>query len=540
MCGTAAAHSAPTATATQQTHQSIARLINALDSAMAVHASHLQRKELEINGIRARLDSCANDVERSIVLGDLFGAYLSNNADSALAFANRRMEVALRSGDKLQTDFARLNTINILSLTGAYVEALQEINSLHAGDGLHPYARPYFYHNMRLLYGNMTDYAVREEDRVAYRRITDQYRDSILSVNPPGSMVHTLVLADAMNVNGKYRAAITLLEEYMKNNPLQEHESAIMTFTLSEAYHGIGDRPAQKLNLLKAAIADLKSGVREYVAPRQLAMILYEEGDIERAYRLMSICLQDAVASKSRQRIFEINEVFPMVNKMYIDRINAQQRRLTLMIALMALMAVLLAVSLAFVYKQMKRAHYASAQLEQANASLLDANANLSEAKAAVEEQSRIKTEYLSTYMELCLANIDALSAYRKQLRLQLATGKLARITKELDSDAMIDRAFKDFYAEFDSTFLRLFPSFITDFNALLSEEARITPRTEGSLTPVLRIYALIRLGITESASIARFLRYSHSTIYNYRTRMRNAAIIPREEFETRVAAIGS
>ena len=142
--------------------------------------------------------------------------------------------------------------------------------------------------------------------------------------------------------------------------------------------------------------------------------------------------------------------------------------------------------------------------------------------------------------MEQCLANIDTLSAYRKQLRLQLATGKLARVTKDLDSDAMIDRAFKEFYADFDSTFLRLFPTFIDEFNALLTEPARIVPRTEGSLTPALRIYALIRLGVTESASIAKFLRYSNSTIYNYRTRLRNAAACPRDEFEARVTAIGT
>ena len=104
----------------------------------------------------------------------------------------------------------------------------------------------------------------------------------------------------------------------------------------------------------------------------------------------------------------------------------------------------------------------------------------------------------------------------------------------------MIDRAFKEFYADFDSTFLRLFPTFIDEFNALLTEPARIVPHTEGSLTPALRIYALIRLGVTESASIAKFLRYSNSTIYNYRTRLRNAAACPRDEFEARVTAIGT
>lgn len=516
-----------------------AQLTAALDSAMSGHAENLLRKEQEINSLRDLLGTRTKAVDRSVLLGDLFGAYLSNNADSAIAYAARRLDAAYRSKDKLQIDFGRLNSINILSLTGSYTEAVREIKALQA-DGIHPEARPYYYHIMRLTFGNMADYAVREEDRALYRRLTDQYRDSILSVNPLGTVTHTVVRADALNAHGQYAEAAKLLENYMAGRSLREHDRAILAYTLAEAYRGLKNRPAEKHNLLIASIADLKSGVREYVAPRKLAMILYEEGDIERAYRLMRLCLDDAVASKSRQRVFEINEVFPMVNKMYIDRINAQQRRLTVMITLIALMAVLLGVSLVFVYKQMKRARYASSKLEEANTKLRSVNAKLTAAKAAVEEESLIKNEYLSTYMEQCLANIDTLSAYRKQLRLQLATGKLARVTKDLDSDAMIDRAFKEFYADFDSTFLRLFPTFIDEFNALLTEPARIVPHTEGSLTPALRIYALIRLGVTESASIAKFLRYSNSTIYNYRTRLRNAAACPRDEFEARVTAIGT
>ena len=47
-------------------------------------------------------------------------------------------------------------------------------------------------------------------------------------------------------------------------------------------------------------------------------------------------------------------------------------------------------------------------------------------------------------------------------------------------------------------------------------------------------------MGITDSAKIASFLRCSLSTVYNYRTKMRNKAALSREKFEKMVSEIGN
>ena len=52
------------------------------------------------------------------------------------------------------------------------------------------------------------------------------------------------------------------------------------------------------------------------------------------------------------------------------------------------------------------------------------------------------------------------------------------------------------------------------------------------------RIYALIRLGITDSGRIARFLNCAPTTVYTYRTKLRNMAL-DREGFEERIRRIG-
>lgn len=103
----------------------------------------------------------------------------------------------------------------------------------------------------------------------------------------------------------------------------------------------------------------------------------------------------------------------------------------------------------------------------------------------------------------------------------------------------MTDDELKLFYDSFDKTFLNLFPAFVEDFNALLLPEEAIVPKKAGTLNTELRIFALIRLGITDSDKIAKFLRYSLTTIYNYRTKVRNKALGDRNRLEAEIQKIG-
>ena len=74
-------------------------------------------------------------------------------------------------------------------------------------------------------------------------------------------------------------------------------------------------------------------------------------------------------------------------------------------------------------------------------------------------------------------------------------------------------------------------PCVCDDFNKLLLPECQIKPKHDERLNTELRIFALQRLGITDSEKVAKFLRCSFSTIYNYRTKMKNRAI-DRDDFE--------
>ena len=73
-----------------------------------------------------------------------------------------------------------------------------------------------------------------------------------------------------------------------------------------------------------------------------------------------------------------------------------------------------------------------------------------------------------------------------------------------------------------------------------MTDEGKITPKKGDLLTPELRIFALVRLGISDSVKIAEFLHYSPQTIYNYRLKIRNKAKCSKEEFLERISEIGA
>ena len=95
-------------------------------------------------------------------------------------------------------------------------------------------------------------------------------------------------------------------------------------------------------------------------------------------------------------------------------------------------------------------------------------------------------------------------------------------------------------YTDFDETFLKLFPNFVENYNLLFAPEDRTIPKTEMSLTSEMRIFALIRLGITKPENIAKFLNYSVNTINTYKTRIKNKSSVPNDLFETKIMEIGS
>ena len=166
-------------------------------------------------------------------------------------------------------------------------------------------------------------------------------------------------------------------------------------------------------------------------------------------------------------------------------------------------------------------------------------NDELHEKNTQLTDSNIIKEQYIARFFDLCSMYIDKLEDYRKSLNKLAQNRQIDELYKQLKSTSMMENELDELYKNFDAIFLNLYPTFVADFNALLVEDERIVLKSEDLLNKELRIYALLRLGITDSVKIASFLRCSLSTVYNYRTKARNKAAISREDFEKMVMRIG-
>lgn len=177
----------------------------------------------------------------------------------------------------------------------------------------------------------MADYTVSVAQKGQYNRLTDSYRDSILLVNNQESVTYQIVKADRYNVHGQCKEAIAMLEDYTNKHKMEVHDEAILYYTLSNSYSLIGDKENQKRCLLLSAIADMKSGVREYASLRELAVLLYQEGDLDRAYSYLKLCMEDAAMCNARLRIIETLKIFPVINEAYHLEKARRQHKLQIM-----------------------------------------------------------------------------------------------------------------------------------------------------------------------------------------------------------------
>lgn len=268
---------------------------------------------------------------------------------------------------------------------------------------------------------------------------------------------------------------------------------------------------------------------------QQLAILLFQEGDIERAYNYISCSLEDVNFGKARYRIVDIAEYLPIIKAANDSRVKADRDRVLFFLLVLSILVITLIIAF-FVLRQKNRKLLRVKQsLAEQNQRLQEMTENLTRMNEEIKESNHIKEEYIGLLFNICSEYIYKQETERKSLLKIVNTGSMADISKMLHNQSSTTEDFKLFISKFDTIFLSIFPDFVESFNTLLKEDERILLKEGELLTPELRIYALIRLGIDDNSKIANFLHYSLQTVYNYRLKMRNKAIIPGKDLAVQV-----
>lgn len=475
----------------------------------------------------------------------LYNEYEVYICDSARHYINRNIEIATRLGRQDWLNESKLNKAHILATSGLYAEGVRLLESIDKRE-LSDKLLIDYYMSFENIYLYHAEYAEDDEYRPEYLKKMNAYRDSVLRLVPQDTYPYVITKGPSLVDQNRQKEAEELLENFLSKVAPDTREYAIITSILAFVYQYDDRADMQKLYLAKSAIADIKGVVKENNSLRALAELLYGVGDIERANNYMKKSMADASLYNARLRNVQASKMLPVIDHSYQLEKEMQRKKLQVFLWVISILSLFLILTIGYIIRQMKKLAKARSELvcannelQKLNADLLDANHRQRLMNDALRETNCIKEEYIGRFLGLCSAYIDKLETYRRMLNKKAASGKVEELYKTLKSSQFIDEELAEFYRNFDNSFLNIFPDFVECFNRLLPEGESIVPKQGERLTTELRIFALIRLGITDSAKIASFLRYSITTIYTYRSKLKNKFLY-RDDFEERVMKIGS
>lgn len=521
-------------------------LLGVLDSAMNVHKTYMQSRELRIKNLKSMRNKPDNSPEQLYIINNLlYEEYLKYNFDSTLSYLNQNELIAESLNNINWINETRFNLSHLLTASGIYSESINILESINR-NGLSSHQIVDYYSCYQHLYAELGMYTSIKQNASTYDALSQNYRDSLLSALDPNSDEYLVLLEAKLRDEGHLDESLNINSVLLSMVNNTSPEFAFYAFQRAMSYRNQGNIDLEKKFLILSAIADIKSAVKDNVSLTLLAIILFNEKEIDRAYQYIKFSLEDAHFYNARLRFIEISQILPLISEAYQIKSEKQKTQLRFYSIVITILLIFLILAFIFMFYQMKRLSKARLELQNVNTrlnvlsqDLSDVNKELKTLNHELSESNHIKEEYIGFFLNMCSTYIDKLEDFRKLVNRKIISGHYEELLASTKSTDFIDNELSEFYTNFDNIFLHLFPNFVEQFNSLLKEEERINLKVDELLNTELRIFALIRLGITDSSKIASFLRYSVNTIYNYRTRIRNKALVPRDDFEKLVRSIG-
>ena len=513
-------------------HHNVDSLLKVLDA--VIDSSEVYNHQLQQHLVlyRQMFDNAANQEARFDIAHTLFLNYRKYRLDSALYYARQRVQIAadFLSPDSLSS--AHLDEADALKCLGRLHDALIVLNRIphtpYISTNAHYY---YLYNSILLSFSKLTT----DADEMAYLKpLLMSYRDTVNMVNGDDPLTVCVNTCEIEKSQGHIQQALDELLQFGKTHRDMVENSAIYWFVLGDTYRDMGDTQGAKYCYTMSSIIDKRNCNKTYTSLQSLAWMLYNEGDTERAYRYITCSLNDVMTSNARSRLSLVGEYLPIITTAYEQKQRSSATRRNILIAVSLLAAIILGALLWVIYKRNQHLAMMHNELAANNDKLQSLNSRLEELNHELVESNMIKEEYIGQLFNLCSSYINEAEKNRIRILGKLKSGKSKEVQQQLDESTMKKDLSQLFY-NFDMIFLELFPDFIDRFNSLLRDGERIEAKGDNLLSPELRIYALVRLGINDSVKIASFLHYSPQTVYNYRMKTRNRSDLPKEEFISRV-----
>ncbi|CAK7075448.1 MAG: hypothetical protein BACC_02741 [Bacteroides sp.] len=536
------------------------KLLHSLDSLLEQQDLFVRVKEERIKQLKMQY-SRVKDVKELYAMNRMvYLEYRVYDADSALHYINKNIQLAQQTNNRTWEVVSLLEQSFVLTSSGLLTEALKAVSDIQPEE-LPQNLRSEYFGRLCTLYSRLRDYSS-ENSQLSehYNNLQKAFRDSVYLTATPDELRYWNCRAWLYMGTPEIEPVKQAFEENKQTLFNDSRKYSIATYNLSAIYRSENNESKYLENLILSAMADIRSVNGDIGSLQEIAEYLFKHGEIDRAYNYILYCSQKAMLFHNRVRIVKMSHLQNQIYKAYQEQSRTQQKRLQASLIAVSFLFLVLIGAFLFIRKQMRRLKEANLKLdstnqklsvnmdalstahqrlEEVNIQLKDLNTQLQEVNDQLRESNYVKEEYIGYVFNICSTYISKLEEFRKNINRKLKVGQIEDVKAMTDSSATASNELKEFYQNFDTIFLHLYPDFVGDFNALLLPEERIELKEGELLNTELRIHALIRLGITDSVKIADFLHCSAQTVYNNRLRTRNKSIIPKEDFINAVKKLG-
>jgi cell division protein FtsL len=505
--------------------EELSTLYYTLDSLIEHQSEIIAQKKNRIQTITDGMNSLSLTPEQLFSLNNrLYDEYLAFNFDSALCYIKKNVDVQQSLGNPGLAAGSLIRMAHILAVSGLFDKADRMLDQIDISQ-LSTECKVEYYNQrgeLNLYRSEMAEYTPYFQE---YTDSSQYYRQLILEIAPKDSYDYIFNQATYISEKGDNDGAIKMLEAYMKNLKQGERRYSIVTSTLAYFYSKKDEAQLQERYFLLSAISDMKGAILENNSLRRLSIILLDRGDFKKAYEYLLCASNDARQYGSRLRSMQAARISPLITQAYDMERALTQHRTNLLLIILSVITLLLIGTVVYILSLIKKRHQANIKISKMNAELSLHNEEIERMNNQMKESNRIKDEYIGRFLELS-SNLILKNEERSKVLNRLARDrKLELLYGELKSQKPLNESVHLFHQNFDTAFLNIYPTFISEVNQLLTEDNQFEVHEEaGKLTTELRILALIRLNITDNQKIADILRSSITTIYTYRSKLKSRA----------------
>ncbi len=502
-------------------------LLKLLDEYIERRELYTEQKEEKIKQLKIKLRIADSNTSRMSILNTIYREYYTYRYDSAMVYANRGLSLALNYNNTYYTTLNRINRAAVLSTGGFYSQAETLLNEIGENNVPHQ-LKQYYYYTTTWLYSYWEAFCDKSEFKDYYRQKKLQFLR--LTVNTTHSNYVGLYaylsgeLAYLENPLGK-----NVLRHYtiaINNSLVNSRVHASAAYCIARYYREIGNMQLYEKYIVEAAISDMVCPLKENLALQELSTYLYKKDPkyANRAARYIYCSMEDAQFYNNRLRMLEISNILPIIATANQEALAHKERIVRGVLAVVSFLSLVLMGMALLGYKQNKWLARSRCEVKSQNLKLTELNEKL------IATNHRRET-YMRLFMDISAVYIRKLIEYRKLVGRKIKANQTADLLKTINSYKLAEEEATTFYTRFDRAFIELYPGFVEELNHLLLPDAKIELPSPNSLTTEVRIFALMRLGVTDSQEIATLLFYSTQTIYNYKSAMRTRAI-NRETFD--------